>query len=906
MNCGDAKDRLLLLADGDAETLLDAELRAHVDACDGCERELLEMRHVIAAVVRSRESGDPENGAARRDPYSEKVRRDAIAMLRLAAARAREGERGADATTSAQGALDAGASRNGATALEAGPVARPRRRSALAVALAAAAAIAVAWWAFGGVEHTTARAVVVAAADLGAGTRRVRLESGERLQLEIDGVASASAEGPAELDVRLWRDGASLAKDGDGQARAWSVASTIVASDGPVLDVAVIEGAVRVSTPNGAAQAKAGERVFAIAARAAIAVKDERPRTAAAASDPSPAVVATDPERDAVRGERPAEPEAGASATIRGRIEAPADAGELSVGLFDFAEALPGRALAARRTASADAAGAFELSKVEPGAYVVIPNASGAAVSRRIAIVGIGDLARNRLAEAKTVASVGTPATAVEFRYHVIEENGAATVELGMRQAGAIRGTVRDAVGSPVAGASVRVVPAEAQLAFERCAREAILSATDGSFETAGVLGAFEAKAAAADGRAATATGRVDAGETASVALVLEERAAFAGRVEMRDGSPVSGARVVALADDRVAMARLDLAIFTRNAPSAVSGADGTFRFAEALEPRSWVLVADAAGYAPAWSEPLRPGTAGAGAVRLVVARAWSLEGRVVDASGAGIAGAKVTLAPAGRPAELAAFATTDDAGAFRFERLGEGEWTVRARAQGMRPGETRVKAGEGVVEIRLAREARAVRARVRTIPDSFARDARLRGPAQALQLNPAIDFMVASFGEDPRALPATADLLEQGRPATENGGVYEAVVPEGTTSVWLALLVGGRIEDARQIAVGGETELVVDVEAFERSAGALRLIVRDASTGADIPETFVRFAESGGSPLGLVRRDRVRSAYGPLRAGTYDVEVSAPGYRSKAIRNVRVGAGSESELVEVRLERAP
>ncbi|HEX5705684.1 MAG TPA: TonB-dependent receptor [Pyrinomonadaceae bacterium] len=65
--------------------------------------------------------------------------------------------------------------------------------------------------------------------------------------------------------------------------------------------------------------------------------------------------------------------------------------------------------------------------------------------------------------------------------------------------------------------------------------------------------------------------------------------------------------------------------------------------------------------------------------------------GRVTDARGAGVAGAQVTLYARDRSATTRVSTRTDDAGAYRFERVAPGEYVVEAEAAGFARGASQV-----------------------------------------------------------------------------------------------------------------------------------------------------------------------------------------------------------------------
>jgi hypothetical protein len=84
----------------------------------------------------------------------------------------------------------------------------------------------------------------------------------------------------------------------------------------------------------------------------------------------------------------------------------------------------------------------------------------------------------------------------------------------------------------------------------------------------------------------------------------------------------------------------------------------------------------------------------------------------------------------------------------------------------------------------------------------------------------------------------------------------------------------------------------------FDAATGA-------AMDGAKIAGITVRFSDSGGARLGLVRRDATRLVFGPLRSGIYDVTLSAPGYAPATRAQVVVTPGSVAELsVSLELEK--
>lgn len=97
-------------------------------------------------------------------------------------------------------------------------------------------------------------------------------------------------------------------------------------------------------------------------------------------------------------------------------------------------------------------------------------------------------------------------------------------------------------------------------------------------------------------------------------------------------------------------------------------------------------------------------------------ATATAVNGRVIDAQGAGIAGAIVTLY-ARAPQKMRLTAVTDVSGTYRFENLAAGEYLIETRARGFAPASAQKvmveRNGSGVTTLDLALEVAGVAAEV-------------------------------------------------------------------------------------------------------------------------------------------------------------------------------------------------
>lgn len=286
---------------------------------------------------------------------------------------------------------------------------------------------------------------------------------------------------------------------------------------------------------------------------------------------------------------------------------------------------------------------------------------------------------------------------------------------LTLASGGAIRGTVVDVEGKPVAGARVRWSGKVAGT-IVACEGE---SASDGKFRIEGLPArwndeVFSSLHAAAAGFAPVTVRfggnevRFDGSEVVERDVVLGRGARVDGRVVDADsGDPIPGVPV--------SFRSLDESRADFRADPATSAADGTFAFPH-LPANGFHTVQESAGssfgkiigycdaappgYAPAAAEvPLRSD----GESWNVLVRCWpqgTVEGRVVDGAGAPIAGARVyAIATDDAQNGFRSTATTDTAGRYSIpnacaSRSRAVPTTVFAQTRGEESRQARVEVG--------------------------------------------------------------------------------------------------------------------------------------------------------------------------------------------------------------------
>lgn len=158
--------------------------------------------------------------------------------------------------------------------------------------------------------------------------------------------------------------------------------------------------------------------------------------------------------------------------------------------------------------------------------------------------------------------------------------------------------------------------------------------------------------------------------------LTLSPARTLAGRVVDKGGAPLGG--VVLTVTGRNAAFRLD-----RAASRALSDAGGRFLLRGLAPAPSYELAASRTGY-----RAVRTTVAAGGEVRLVLERARSAHGVVIDARKRPLAGVEVTVrpSPAGTGPDGAATVLTDGQGRFEVLALPADRVDLEARRQGFAP----------------------------------------------------------------------------------------------------------------------------------------------------------------------------------------------------------------------------
>jgi protocatechuate 3,4-dioxygenase beta subunit len=254
----------------------------------------------------------------------------------------------------------------------------------------------------------------------------------------------------------------------------------------------------------------------------------------------------------------------------------------------------------------------------------------------------------------------------------------------------ALVGQVVDAVGRPLAGATVQV--------FRDASRPDSFDLRRGLFDLQGAADPLASAASAGDGQfvlkdlvpgryllrvsapghaAAFRSGVVVSVDerSPSVRVVLDPGAGYEGFVRDEDGRPVAGARLVAVAIPGERLSRLDRV-------DVRSEADGSYRLDTLLPGVRYFVEAWAESFAPT-GQFLVP--QGIERRDFVVARSGRVEGRIADAvSGRGVVGAEVTLVAGKSTTMSPVSAVTDADGRFALPHVSPGPIVLfSARAPG-------------------------------------------------------------------------------------------------------------------------------------------------------------------------------------------------------------------------------
>jgi len=302
-------------------------------------------------------------------------------------------------------------------------------------------------------------------------------------------------------------------------------------------------------------------------------------------------------------------------------------------------------------------------------------------------------------------------------------------VEVVLAAGRTVTGTVTDADGRPVAGATVTAARQrpEARLGEPAPAEASATTGPDGGFELRDLgLGRVDlmilAKGLAPARVPGVEIGAAGAGSAAPVELGnlrLESGQLIAGRVVDGEGRPLS--------EVAVELHRLEQPPAGEHyrPEQAVSDKDGGFAFHD-RPPGAYQLRASEEGLLVAWSERLQ--TPLPSPVELVMRPGATLAGRVVDAAGVAVAGARV-YALSGWGGYPGVRTSTDGQGRFELAGLGPVRYSIDVEAEGFQHPERisvlMPEAGSEPVEVVLERGATVV-GRVLRTDDRPVDDARI------------------------------------------------------------------------------------------------------------------------------------------------------------------------------------
>jgi protocatechuate 3,4-dioxygenase beta subunit len=449
-------------------------------------------------------------------------------------------------------------------------------------------------------------------------------------------------------------------------------------------------------------------------------------------------------------------------------------------------------------------------------------------------------------------------------------------------------------------------------------------------------------------------------------ALVDDKSPAIVGRVVGPGGAPVAGATVYAVPGMGFANAngQLDLDTFDaadfeeldsfdprstmrtvraqlQQRAEARTGEDGSFRIRAPGESRGVGLRVLARGHAILDRRVDRPTQADVDAGTLALQRGAIVAGRVLDPSGAAIAGAAVSRVHEmearmmGGDFEMPGMgevevlrggeaATTDAAGRFELAHLAPGQVVLRARHDEhptARSDELVVAAGAEVRDVLVTmRRGGEIRGVVTGLPEQA-------GDLKVVAMKkPRADVgptgMAAMFGGDLGDLFAELGMPLGERSAAIDGDGRFALrgLAAETYRIWVARdavgFAGSGACSARvEAQPGGTVELRYDPGA------TVTMTVVDATSGAPVERLWVRDRLRGGGGgfadlMASVPQPRQRGHYPggavtvanlrPKAKQTLSLEIEATGYRTFERSGITLPANGSLDLGTVKLERAP
>lgn len=300
-----------------------------------------------------------------------------------------------------------------------------------------------------------------------------------------------------------------------------------------------------------------------------------------------------------------------------------------------------------------------------------------------------------------------------------IEEGGEATLDLLLSPGQSVEGRVEDALGAPVEGAFVRP--------NGRSETDNVLTGADGSFRVDGVAPGNSYLVAGRTGaRPIQVIRQITVTEdepTRDVVIRLQEMAKVRGRVSSGRAGGVEdasvGIRYIAEPGARQQSWASSPVRSSLGATAAVR-ADGTYEIDMPYVDGTFVVWARALEHVHSESEPevIVPGQAEY-TVDVTLGPGNPLSGRVIESSGAGIAGARISLQTGkrrggegkrtsfgGSRQQSTVVAVSAADGSFRLATVPDGDWSVDASCDGFIPSGTAVTLpGTSEIDVILHRE---------------------------------------------------------------------------------------------------------------------------------------------------------------------------------------------------------
>ncbi len=450
-----------------------------------------------------------------------------------------------------------------------------------------------------------------------------------------------------------------------------------------------------------------------------------------------------------------------------------------------------------------------------------------------------------------TASARGQGRKSIEF--HTREGAETELGDLSLESGSVIRGRLRDAQGSPVAGARIQATPAGGQGGFA-------VDVTDsqGAFFLAG-LGEGRYRLWVAVGGAHRGSREVDTGGE-PVEWTLESTGAIAGEVVDAAGQPVDPFRVEA---------RL-VGENPSGGPSPSSTGSGAFRMEDVL-PGSYALRVSASDQADAVVSDVvvtAERTTQVGRIRL--GRAGIVRGAVVDIAGQPVAGAAVTVRSQ-RDYETETFlhgkpqAQTTPEGSFEVRGLNPGGITVEAHHPRLGGGQVaglEVDPGAGPTLVQVVLKP----------------GGRVQGTIRRRGVGIAATVSAMSLSSSPRA-SATVLTQEDGSFAVEN-------LPPGPAWIQFRPVQGSDPQGLpeKQVWIREGETVVVDFDLRD-----ILVTGRVTRSGADAAGLRVAFDSEGRSTSWQLKEGQSGPQHmvsGIAPDGTYALLVTQPGpYSARVVR---------------------